>query len=101
MINSELIKRIINFSAKVSLADSENFLEKFLKKLKSETEIQDYKLLGKSLKRSLLTVDIKKDDWYRFYFYYDDVHNNLIIVDIINHSDTRDVFSSLVPIRHM
>ena len=94
MLNQETIQRLIDFASKVSYDKSDIYLEKFLKKLNAEGTIQGYRVVGRSIKINLLSLDIKQTEWYRVCFYYD-INGTLTKTNILNQEDLRDIFSGL------
>ena len=94
MLNQETIQRLTRFASKVSYDKSDIYLEKFLKKLNAEDAIQGYRVIGKSIKANLLSLDIKQTEWYRVCFYYN-IDGTLAKTDILNQEDLRDIFSAL------
>lgn len=91
MISKELLQRIESFFQKLPANDT--LVEKYFRKLKSEKEIQGYKVLGIGKTVNVISADICfKDDWYRLAISF---HENKIIgLTIINQSDLEDFYSN-------
>lgn len=91
MISKELLERIKKFFQKLPADDS--MVEKYFRKLKSEKEIQDYKVLGIGKIVNTISADICfKDDWYRLSIPY--FENKITGITIINQSDLEDFYSN-------
>ena len=91
MLNKELLQRLETFSSKITPDKGELYIEKYLKKLQSETEIQDYRMIGTSVKLGMLSMDIKyKDEWYRVSLVH--TNNKFYSIQVISHEDFTDVY---------
>jgi hypothetical protein len=91
MLSKELLQRLETFTSRITPDKGENYIEKYLKKLQSETEIQDYRMVGTSIKVGMLSMDIKyKDEWYRVSLLY--TNNKFYSIQVISHEDFTDVY---------
>lgn len=98
MLSRDLLERIIKMLSKMPVR--EDFVEKYLKKLNSEGEIQDYKVLGLSDKMNRFVAEVKfKSDWYRMGIDYAinpiTKEERFVNLQLVNHdpNEYTDVFS--------
>lgn len=91
MLNKKVRKRLWDFVRKIPVKASpiieiSTYIEKYLRKLKSEGEIQDYSLLGFGMKVSSCDIDVKQEsEWYRLTLLF--TPDGLKSITIINHND--------------
>lgn len=87
MLSKDIISRMSSFIGKLPI--NENYVEKYLKKLKSEEAIKSYRFIGVSRIVSGISFDIcEQYDFYRVML----MHNGsrFVYMDIVNHTDSSD-----------
>lgn len=93
MLSKELLYRLMEFVIKIHA--NESFLEKYLRKLKSEGTIRDYRVIGKSLKINSISLDVLENSVpYRVILSYKD--NQIFRIDVVNQDDTADNFYKIL-----
>ena len=94
MLSKNVKTRLIKFIKKISIPTTPvimilTFIEKYLRKLKSEGEIQDYSLVGFGARTDTLDMDIKQEsEWYRLTLLFSP--KELESMTIVNHSNPDD-----------
>lgn len=87
MLSKEFMDRFTNFVKKLPV--SEIYLEKYLKKLKSEGTIKGYRVIGTSRIINSISFDVcENTDYYRVLLMYDD--SVFVLADVVNHNDSSD-----------